>query len=71
MKAAEQAGGSVPWWPIRNCAAFSAGQGLSNFQMMNTGGTIDLDGFTVTMVRADHSSGGDGSPAPIWATPPG
>jgi L-ascorbate metabolism protein UlaG (beta-lactamase superfamily) len=31
--------------------------GVANLQMMNTGGTIRLDGFTVSMVRADHSSG--------------
>jgi L-ascorbate metabolism protein UlaG (beta-lactamase superfamily) len=31
---------------------------------MNTGGTTDQDGFTVTLVRADHSSGDirDGMP---------
>src|SRR5262249_39786917 len=34
-----------------------AAQGLEKFNPMNTGGTTDLDGFTVTMVRADHSSG--------------
>lgn len=32
-------------------------QGVTNTQMMNTGGTIALDGFSVSMVRADHSSG--------------
>ncbi|MCK0197607.1 metal-dependent hydrolase [Ancylobacter sp. 6x-1] len=32
-------------------------QGVKSLQPMNTGGTIELDGFTVTMVRADHSSG--------------
>ncbi|HEY9214291.1 MAG TPA: metal-dependent hydrolase, partial [Ancylobacter sp.] len=32
-------------------------QGVANIQMMNTGGTIRIDGFTVSMVRADHSSG--------------
>src|SRR2546422_4076002 len=34
-----------------------AAQGLEKFNPMNTGGTTDLGGFTVTMVRADHSSG--------------
>jgi L-ascorbate metabolism protein UlaG (beta-lactamase superfamily) len=33
-----------------------AGKGLENFDPMNTGGTIDQGGFTVSMVRADHSS---------------
>jgi L-ascorbate metabolism protein UlaG (beta-lactamase superfamily) len=41
-----------------------AGKGLQNFDPMNTGGTTDQGGFTVTLVRADHSSGGikDGMP---------
>jgi L-ascorbate metabolism protein UlaG (beta-lactamase superfamily) len=34
-----------------------AGKGLQKFDPMNTGGTTDQGGFTVTMVRADHSSG--------------
>jgi L-ascorbate metabolism protein UlaG (beta-lactamase superfamily) len=33
-----------------------AGKGLEKFDPMNTGGTTDQGGFTVTMVRADHSS---------------
>lgn len=32
-------------------------QGVEKLEMMNTGGTIHLDGFSVSMVRADHSSG--------------
>src|SRR5262245_10272434 len=32
-------------------------KGLEKFNPMNTGGTSDLGGFTVTLVRADHSSG--------------
>jgi len=32
-------------------------QGVESLEMMNTGGTIHLDGFSVSMVRADHSSG--------------
>jgi L-ascorbate metabolism protein UlaG (beta-lactamase superfamily) len=32
-------------------------QGLENFDPMNTGGTTDQGGFTVTLVRADHSAG--------------
>ena len=31
-------------------------QGLENFDPMNTGGTTDQGGFTVTLVRADHSA---------------
>jgi L-ascorbate metabolism protein UlaG (beta-lactamase superfamily) len=33
-----------------------AGKGLEKFDPMNTGGTTDQGSFTVTMVRADHSS---------------
>ncbi len=33
---------------------------------MNTGGTTDLGGFTVTMVRADHSSGDIKDGMPIY-----
>ncbi|MGO4388546.1 metal-dependent hydrolase [Microvirga sp. 2YAF29] len=36
---------------------YLAEQGLKNFDPMNTGGTTDQDGFTVTLVRADHSAG--------------
>ncbi len=32
-------------------------KGLEKLNPMNTGGTTDLSGFTVTLVRADHSSG--------------
>lgn len=41
-----------------------AGKGLKKFDPMNTGGTTDQGGFTVTLVRADHSSGDivDGMP---------
>lgn len=34
-----------------------AAQGLKNFDPMNTGGTTQQDGFSVTLVRADHSAG--------------
>jgi L-ascorbate metabolism protein UlaG (beta-lactamase superfamily) len=39
-------------------------KGLEKLNPMNTGGTTDLGGFTVTLVRADHSSGEmvDGKP---------
>ena len=43
-----------------------AAQGLKKYDPMNTGGTIHADGFSVSMVRADHSSahfeGGNGVP---------
>jgi len=35
---------------------FLAGKGVEKVEPMNTGGTIDLGGFSVTMVRADHSA---------------
>jgi L-ascorbate metabolism protein UlaG (beta-lactamase superfamily) len=41
-----------------------AKKGVEKLNPMNTGGTTDLDGFSVSMVRADHSSGsneGEGS----------
>jgi L-ascorbate metabolism protein UlaG (beta-lactamase superfamily) len=34
-----------------------ASKGLQSFDPMNTGGTTDQSGFTVTLVRADHSAG--------------
>lgn len=34
-----------------------ASKGLEKFDPMNTGGTTEQGGFTVTLVRADHSSG--------------
>lgn len=33
-----------------------AKQGVEKFEPMNTGGTIDLDDFKATLVRADHSA---------------
>ncbi len=36
---------------------YLASKGLQSFDPMNTGGTTDQGGFTVTMVRADHSAG--------------
>jgi L-ascorbate metabolism protein UlaG (beta-lactamase superfamily) len=41
-------------------------KGLEKFNPMNTGGTTDLGGFTVTMVRADHSSGDISDGMPIY-----
>lgn len=34
-----------------------ASKGLKSFQPMNTGGTVDLGPFSVTLTRADHSAG--------------
>jgi L-ascorbate metabolism protein UlaG (beta-lactamase superfamily) len=42
------------------------GKGLQKMNPMNTGGTTDLGGFTVTMVRADHSSGDMSNGVPIY-----
>ena len=36
---------------------YLASKGLQKFDPMNTGGTTDQGGFTVTLVRADHSAG--------------
>jgi L-ascorbate metabolism protein UlaG (beta-lactamase superfamily) len=36
---------------------YLASKGLRSFDPMNTGGTTEQDGFTVTLVRADHSAG--------------
>ena len=41
-------------------------KGLKKLNPMNTGGTSDLGGFTVTMVRADHSSGDITGQTPIY-----
>jgi L-ascorbate metabolism protein UlaG (beta-lactamase superfamily) len=41
-------------------------KGLEKLNPMNTGGTTDLGGFTVTMVRADHSSGDIVNGMPIY-----
>ncbi|WP_332687169.1 metal-dependent hydrolase [Bosea sp. (in: a-proteobacteria)] len=34
-----------------------ASKGLKKFEPMNTGGTVDLGAFSVSLVRADHSAG--------------
>lgn len=36
---------------------YLASKGLKKFEPMNTGGTVDLGPFSVTLVRADHSAG--------------
>ena len=43
-----------------------ASKGLEKFDPMNTGGTTDQGGFTVTLVRADHSSGDIKDGMPIY-----
>ena len=43
-----------------------AGKGLQKFDPMNTGGTTDQGGFSVTLVRADHSSGDIKDGMPIY-----
>jgi L-ascorbate metabolism protein UlaG (beta-lactamase superfamily) len=43
-----------------------AGKGLEKFDPMNTGGTTEQGGFTVTLVRADHSSGDIQDGMPIY-----
>jgi L-ascorbate metabolism protein UlaG (beta-lactamase superfamily) len=43
-----------------------ASKGVEKFDPMNTGGTTDQGGFTVTMVRADHSSGDIKDGMPIY-----
>lgn len=43
-----------------------AGKGLEKFDPMNTGGTTEQGGFTVTLVRADHSSGDTSGSAPVY-----
>jgi L-ascorbate metabolism protein UlaG (beta-lactamase superfamily) len=43
-----------------------AGKGLEKFDPMNTGGTTNQGGFTVTLVRADHSSGDITDGMPIY-----
>ncbi len=42
------------------------GKGLQKMNPMNTGGTTDLGAFSVTMVRADHSSGDIKDGMPIY-----
>jgi len=41
-------------------------KGLEKLNPMNTGGTTDLGGFSVTLVRADHSSGDIVNGTPIY-----
>ncbi len=48
-----------------------AGQGLEKFDPMNFGGTLQQEGFTVTMVRADHSSAHLEGSTPVYLGNPG
>ena len=43
-----------------------SGKGVEKIDPMNTGGTTDQGGFTVTYVRADHSSGDIQNGTPIY-----
>jgi L-ascorbate metabolism protein UlaG (beta-lactamase superfamily) len=43
-----------------------AAKGLQKFDPMNTGGTTEQGGFSVTLVRADHSSGDIVEGRPIY-----
>jgi L-ascorbate metabolism protein UlaG (beta-lactamase superfamily) len=38
-------------------AVYLGSQGVEHFEPMNTGGTVDLGPFSVTLVRADHAAG--------------
>lgn len=48
-----------------------AGQGVEKVDPMNFGGTLQQDGFTVTMVRADHSSARMDGSTPVYMGNPG
>lgn len=54
--ALSQAGGAKVVTNFDLCM-WLARQGLTHFDPMNTGGTTDQGGFSVTLVRADHSAG--------------
>ena len=47
------------------------GQGLEKLEPMNFGGTLDQGGFTVSMVRADHSSAHIEGSNPVYLGNPG
>ncbi|MDQ0504067.1 metal-dependent hydrolase [Xanthobacter agilis] len=69
---AADAGTEIPVVTNPEVCAFLAANGCGGTNvMMNTGGTVDLGGFTVTMARADHSSGGPGSPSEYLGNPTG
>jgi len=69
---AADAGTEIPVVTNPEICAYLAAKGCGGTsRMMNTGGSLDLGGFTVTMVRADHSSGGPGSPSEYLGNPTG
>lgn len=47
------------------------GQGVEKVDPMNFGGTLDQGGFTVSMVRADHSSAAIDGATPVYLGNPG
>jgi L-ascorbate metabolism protein UlaG (beta-lactamase superfamily) len=47
------------------------GKGLEHFEPMNHGGTVDVGGFTATLVRADHSSSDIQDGTPVYLGNPG
>jgi L-ascorbate metabolism protein UlaG (beta-lactamase superfamily) len=46
-------------------------QGVENIDPMNIGGTVDQGGFTVSMVRADHSSSHNDNGTAVYLGNPG
>lgn len=46
-------------------------QGVENIDPMNMGGTVDQGGFTVSMVRADHSSSHNDNGTAVYLGNPG
>ncbi len=69
---AVDAGTELPVVANPELCHYLAGKGIGGAGvMMNTGGTVDLGGFSVTMVRADHSSGGDSKPSEYLGNPTG
>lgn len=71
VEEAADAAREIPVVANPEICAFLGGQGVGSTAFMNTGGTVDMGGFTVTMVRADHSSGGNSSPAEYLGNPSG
>lgn len=71
VEEAADAAREVPVVANPEICAYLAGQGVGTTCFMNTGGTVDMGGFTVTMVRADHSSGGPSSPSEYLGNPTG
>ncbi|MGQ3674614.1 metal-dependent hydrolase [Xanthobacter sp. TB0139] len=70
-KAAEN-GVEIPVVTNPEVVSYLTHQGCqTSYVDMNTGGTVELGGFSVTMVRADHSSGGPGAPAEYLGNPTG